>query len=122
VLPLVRHLIEEEGVGEREGGVGFAEVEADGLLLGGAVGLAQDYSVWFAPLVLCSVTVRLMSLAQINSIPTLLAFDKSEAQVETRLTDLKDLKSKEFVRRWIEKEASRQGYGGAGGKVWGLFG
>jgi hypothetical protein len=44
-LPLLRSLIEDEGVGEKEGGVGFAEVEADGLLLGGAAGLAQDYSV-----------------------------------------------------------------------------
>jgi hypothetical protein len=44
---LIRALLEDEGVGEKEGGVGFAEVEADALLLGGGTGLAQDYSVSF---------------------------------------------------------------------------
>ncbi|KIW01807.1 uncharacterized protein PV09_06662 [Verruconis gallopava] len=102
VLPMVKSLIEDEGVGEKEGGVGFAEVDVESVLLGGAAGLAMTYSI--------------------NSIPTLMAFDKSEPQVETRVTNLKDLKSKDFLRSWIEKEASRQGHGGAGGKFWGLFG
>ena len=41
----LKELIEKDGIGEQQGGVGFAEVEADGLLIGGAAGLAMDYSV-----------------------------------------------------------------------------
>jgi hypothetical protein len=54
-------------------------------------------------------------------VPTLLAFDKSEPQVETKVTRLEDLKSREFLRDWIVKEAQRQGHGGAGGSFFGLF-
>ena len=58
---------------------------------------------------------------QINAIPTLLSFDKSEPQVETKVTNLNDLKSREFLKNWIETEAKRQGHGGAGGSFFGLF-
>jgi thiol-disulfide isomerase/thioredoxin len=34
VKPLVRSLIEEDKVGEKEGGVGFVEVELDSVLIG----------------------------------------------------------------------------------------
>jgi hypothetical protein len=34
VKPLVRSLIEEEGIGEEEGGVGYAEVELDSAQIG----------------------------------------------------------------------------------------
>ena len=50
-----------------------------------------------------------------------MAFDKSEPQVETKVTRLEDLKNREFLRSWIQKEASRQGHGGAGGSFFGLF-
>jgi hypothetical protein len=53
--------------------------------------------------------------------PTLMAFDKNEPQVETKVTNAIDLKNKEFLRKWIETEASRQGHGGAGGSFFGLF-
>lgn len=50
----------------------------------------------------------------------MLAFDRQEAQLETKVTKVDDLKNKEFLTKWIEKEASRHGQGGAGGS--GLFG
>jgi hypothetical protein len=34
IKPLVKSLIEEEKVGEREGGLGYAEVELDSTLIG----------------------------------------------------------------------------------------
>jgi hypothetical protein len=34
VKPLVKRLIEDEGVGQAEGGLGFAEVELDSTLIG----------------------------------------------------------------------------------------
>ncbi|KAG8627674.1 hypothetical protein KVT40_003547 [Elsinoe batatas] len=62
--------------------------------------------------------------ASINSLPTLLAFDRQEAQLETRLTKIEDMKKREFLINWIETEAVRHGQGGAGGKgvLSGLFG
>ena len=50
--------------------------------------------------------------------PTLLAFDRQEAQLETRVTDVEKLKNKEFLINWIETEAKRHGGGGAGGSLW----
>lgn len=47
VLPLVKSLIEDEGIGESEGGVGFAEVEVDNVLMGGGTGVAVDYGVGY---------------------------------------------------------------------------
>ena len=52
---------------------------------------------------------------QINSMPTLLAFDRQEAQLETKVTNVEDLKRKQFLIEWIEREAKRHGEGGGGG-------
>jgi len=96
---MIRELI-GSGVGQEQGGVSFAEVELDSPTLGG---LAMRY--------------------QINSMPTLLAFDRSEAQLETKVTKVDDLKSKQFLIDWIEREAKRHGQGGGGGGLFGgLFG
>ena len=48
---MVRSLIEDEGAGESEGGVGFAEVEVDSVLMGGGTGIAVDYGVCFTGMV-----------------------------------------------------------------------
>ena len=58
----------------------------------------------------------------INSIPTMLAFDRQEPQLETKVWKIDDLKNREFLTKWIEKEAARHGEGGAGGRFLGLFG
>lgn len=102
VSPIIRELIETDRVGEDKGGISFVEVESDSPDLGGISGVAQRY--------------------MINSIPTLLAFDRSEAQVETRVTRLEEMKSRAFLTRWIENEAARHGQGGGGGTLRGLFG
>ena len=49
----------------------------------------------------------------------MLAFSRQEAQLQTRLTNVEEMKDKEFLRLWIEDEAMR---GQAGGKGGGLFG
>lgn len=54
--------------------------------------------------------------------PTLLAFDRQEAQMETRLIRLEDMKNKQLLTSWIENEAKRHGEGGGGGSGAGLFG
>lgn len=89
-------------MGEDKGSVSFAEVEMDSPDLGGVSGIAQRYMV--------------------TSVPTLLAFDRQEPQIETKVARLEDLKSREFLRGWIEREAARHGSGGAGGRFFGLFG
>ncbi|KAF2160926.1 hypothetical protein M409DRAFT_28533 [Zasmidium cellare ATCC 36951] len=101
VSPIIRELIERDRVGEDRGGVSFVEVESDSPDLGGLSGIAQRYMV--------------------NSIPTLLAFDRSEAQVETKVTNLEEMKSRAFLTKWIENEAARHGQGG-GGTLGGLLG
>ncbi len=58
---------------------------------------------------------------QVTSIPTLLAFSRQEAQLQTRLTSVDEMKDREFLRLWIEDEAMRGGSGGQGGGS-GLFG
>lgn len=60
----------------------------------------------------------------IKSVPTLLAFSRGEAQMETRETDTRRLEDREWLGRWIENEARRGGKGGAGGAGWfgGFFG
>ena len=53
--------------------------------------------------------------------PSLLSFSRQEAQLETMITSVDEMKDKEFLRMWIEVEARRGGSGGAGGGT-GLFG
>ncbi|KAF2149010.1 hypothetical protein K461DRAFT_231671, partial [Myriangium duriaei CBS 260.36] len=98
ITPLVRDLI-ESGIGQDHGGVSFAEIQLDSPTLGP---LAMRYTV--------------------NSLPTLLAFDRQEAQLETRVTNVDDMKNEAFLIRWIETEAKRHGAGGAGGGLFGMFG
>ena len=51
--------------------------------------------------------------------PTLLAFSREEAQLETKLTRPEHMKDKKFLRQWLETEARRGGAGGAGGSLFG---
>lgn len=102
VSPLIQDLISKEGIGEEQGGVSFVEVEMDSPDLGGLAGIGMRYGI--------------------NSIPTMLAFDRQEPQLETKVWKIDELKDREFLTQWIEKEAARQGEGGAGGRFMGLFG
>ncbi|KAJ4301602.1 hypothetical protein N0V90_003695 [Kalmusia sp. IMI 367209] len=97
VKPLVKGMIEDERVGEEEGGLGFAEVELDSTLIG-------DLGVKY----------------MITSMPTLLAFSRQEAQFDTRITKPELMKNKEHLREWLLSEARRGGRAGGGGG--GLFG
>jgi hypothetical protein len=81
------------GVGEAEGGVSFAEVEFD----------SQDI-----------IDSGLASTYMITSMPTLLGFDRGEAQTWTKVTDPKLMKDREWLKEWIRTEAGRGGDGGAG--------
>ncbi|KAK3202768.1 hypothetical protein GRF29_154g636644 [Pseudopithomyces chartarum] len=101
VKPLVKGMIEEEHVGEEEGGLGFAEVELDSTLIGD---LGLKY--------------------MITSMPTLLAFSRQEAQFETRMTKPDLMRNKEQLREWLLTEARRGGRagGGGGGLFGGIFG
>ncbi|KAF2432583.1 hypothetical protein EJ08DRAFT_648013 [Tothia fuscella] len=101
VSPLLKSMIEQEGIGEAEGGVGYAQVEMDAVSLG---------------------EVDLRGRYMINSIPTLLAFSRGEAQNETKVTRLEDFKSRDFMKKWIESEARRGGAGGAGGSLFDSLG
>ncbi|KAI9834581.1 MAG: hypothetical protein M1819_002957 [Sarea resinae] len=99
VAPLVREMVERDGVGEKEGGVAFAEVELDSVTIG-------------------DLGMRYM----ITSIPTLLSFSRQEAQLATKVTSVEDMKNPKFLKEWIENEAKRGGTGGAGGGLFGIFG
>jgi thiol-disulfide isomerase/thioredoxin len=102
IRPVIHELLQRDGVGEGSGGVSFVEVETDSPDLGGMGGVALRYAV--------------------NQDPTLLAFDRQEPQLETKVVKAEDLKSREFLRRWIEREAARQGEGGGGGSLFGFLG
>lgn len=102
VTPIIRDLIETQGAGEEAGGVSFAEVEFDSPTIGEVAG---RYAI--------------------TSLPTLMAFSRQEAQLQTRVTDMNEMKDKEFLRRWIADEARRGGKGGQGGGsgfLGGIFG
>ena len=45
-----------------------------------------------------------------------MAFSRGEAQLETKLTSVAEMKDREFMTMWIESEANRGGMGGAGGR------
>ncbi|MCJ1390925.1 hypothetical protein MMC18_003786 [Xylographa bjoerkii] len=102
ISELLLQLIEKDGVGERDGGVGYAEVEMDAPDCA-----AEDVGGMYA----------------ITSIPTLMAFSRGEPQQLTKLTDTAELQDREFLELWIENEARRGGAGGAGGSFFGgIFG
>lgn len=66
----------------------------------------------------------------ITSMPTLLSFDRGEAQIQTKLMDPSRMKDTEYMKEWIRTEARRRGDGGGGegggfggsGLFGGLFG
>ncbi len=59
----------------------------------------------------------------ITSMPTLLSFDRGEAQTRTKVTDPRLMSDREWLKEWIRTEARRGGNGGAGGNIGGgLFG
>ncbi|KAK4452828.1 hypothetical protein QBC34DRAFT_17477 [Podospora aff. communis PSN243] len=93
VSPLLQELI-ESGIGEAEGGVGYCTVEYDAPDVMEA-GLGLTY--------------------MINSIPTLMSFDAQEAQVETKITNGRQLSDRQFLEEWIRTEARRHGDRGGGG-------
>ncbi|KAK0725588.1 hypothetical protein B0H67DRAFT_481702 [Lasiosphaeris hirsuta] len=93
VEPLLRHLV-ESGIGEAEGGVGYCTVEYD----------APDV-----------MEADLGLTYMINSFPTLLSFDAQEAQLETKVTNGRQLSDRKFLEDWIRTEAKRHGNRGAGG-------
>ncbi|KAL8709930.1 MAG: hypothetical protein Q9220_005380 [cf. Caloplaca sp. 1 TL-2023] len=102
VRPFLQNLIEHEGLGEKEGGVGYAEVEMDSPNIGS---LAGQYFV--------------------NSIPTLLSFRAQEAALDSKVTSIDEMKDREFMRMWLEEEARRggdRGGGGGSGFLGSLFG
>lgn len=51
-----------------------------------------------------------------------MAFSRQEAQMDTRVAAVNDLKDPDFLKRWIETEARRGGEGGAGGSMFGVLG
>jgi hypothetical protein len=51
----------------------------------------------------------------ISSMPTLLSFDRGEAQTQTKVTDPKMMRDREWLKEWIKTEARRSGSGGGGG-------
>lgn len=60
----------------------------------------------------------------ISSLPTLVTFDRGEVVIESKVVDAAKLKSEQFLRGWIEREAARKGEGssGGGGFFGGMFG
>lgn len=100
ITPLIHSLLTDTKVGERNGNpLMFAEVELDAPDIGEVAG-------------------RYM----ITSIPMLLAMSRREPQMETRLTDVNQMKNRRFMEDWLEKEAARGGAGGAGGTMFGGLG
>jgi len=100
ITPMIKKMIEEEKVGERNGNpISFAEIELDAPDIGEVAG-------------------RYM----VTSIPMLLAFSRREAQMDTRITDVNQMKDKKFLEQWLETEAARRGDGGAGGSLFGFGG
>jgi thiol-disulfide isomerase/thioredoxin len=103
ISPVVRELV-SAGVGEEEGGVSYFEIEYDSPDI-----LASDLGMTYL----------------IASMPTLLSFDRGEAQLQTKVTDPKKMADREWLKEWIRAEARRKdsgGGGGGGGFFGGLFG
>jgi thiol-disulfide isomerase/thioredoxin len=106
VSPVLQELI-ESGVGEEQGGIAFCEIEYDCPDIMQS-GLGMTY--------------------MITSMPTLLSFNRGEAQTGTKVTNPKMMRDREWLREWIKTEARRGGNGGGGqgpigsGLLGGLFG
>ncbi|KAI9837129.1 MAG: hypothetical protein M1837_003125 [Sclerophora amabilis] len=118
VSPLLRQLVDAPGAGgeDRLDGSGGGDVDGGGAR---ESGLPVSYvEVELDAPEIGDLGMRYM----ITSIPTLLAFSRGEAQMETRVTAVTDLKDRGFIQRWIDREAKRKGMGGAGGGGGGLFG
>lgn len=95
MLPLLSELV-SSGVGEEEGGVSLCEIEYDSQdIMDSGLGLTY----------------------MISSMPTLLSFDRGEAQMVTKVTDPKLMKDREWLKEWIRTEARRRGSGGGGGSL-----
>ena len=45
-----------------------------------------------------------------------MSFSRGEAQLESKLTSVTEMKNRDIMTMWIELEASKGGTGGAGGK------
>ena len=59
----------------------------------------------------------------ITSVPTLMAFSRrGEAQLGTRVEDVRELGDGKFLRLWIEEQVGREGGGGGGFGIGGMFG
>lgn len=59
----------------------------------------------------------------ITSIPTLLAFKKGQAKLESKVVKNAELGNRALLEAWIRKEASREGKrSGGGGLLPGIFG
>jgi hypothetical protein len=76
VPPVIQDLL-ESGVGEAEGGVSFCEVEYDApdIMVSG---LGMEY--------------------MITSMPTLLSFDRGEAQTETKVVDVRKMGDRGWMK------------------------
>jgi len=119
VAPLIRSLVEDERVGEAEGGVAFCTVEFDAP----DIMNSSDYSSSGG-----GGVGGLGGTFMINSVPTLLSFnDAGDPVTRTKVTDVRNLSSREFLEEWIRREAREsgsggRGSGGVGGILGGLFG
>lgn len=97
IKPLLTSLIETQSFSRP---VSYAEIELDSP---DNVALATEYFI--------------------NSIPTLLSFRAGEAALESKVTDVREMADREFLRLWIESEAGKGGDRGGGGAVgMGVFG
>lgn len=99
VSPIIQDLIESHSALANKG-IGFAEVELD----------SPDLE---------DLTSRFL----VKDVPLLLAFDRQEPQMDTKVTDVGKLKDQKFLIEWLDKEVQRGGSGGAGGSLFGgLYG
>ncbi|KAH9881804.1 hypothetical protein J1614_000975 [Plenodomus biglobosus] len=96
IKPQLMRLIQDEKVGEQQGGLAFAEVQLDSALI-------EDLGVKY----------------RISSLPTLMAFARQEAQFETRVVRAEDMAG-DKAREWLVGQAEKGGrMGGGGGSMFG---
>ncbi|KAI0391716.1 hypothetical protein F5Y17DRAFT_396813 [Xylariaceae sp. FL0594] len=118
VAPLIRTLVQDERVGEAEGGVAFVTVEMD------APDIMSDTSNIYGT---SGNVGGLGGTFMITSVPTLLSFnDAGDPVTRTKVVDVRKLSDREFLVDWIRREARESGTpgtggGGIGGILGGLF-